>query len=100
MNRDAGIVKAAKLLNLAHARECSAEHFMRSVRPDLVVVDYQLIGGLGVQTARIASKRKVPVIVTSGYPDVFDEVRKSEFIKKCRRKGAFRYPVVHGSISV
>lgn len=59
--------------------KASAEHFLRNVQPDLVVVDYQLIGGVGLQAARIAAKMKVPVIVISGYPDVFDEARKLGF---------------------
>lgn len=57
----------------------SAEHFLRHVRPDLVVVDYQLTGGIGIQSARIASNMKVPVIVTSGHHNVFEQVRKAGF---------------------
>jgi DNA-binding response OmpR family regulator len=59
--------------------KASAEHFLRGVRPDLVVVDYQLIGGVGLQAARIASKMKVPVIVTSGHLNVFAQVGEAGF---------------------
>ena len=60
--------------------KASAEHFLRNVRPNLVVVDYQLIGGTGLQPARIASKMNVPVIVTSGHHNVFGQVREAGFI--------------------
>jgi len=59
--------------------KATAEHFLRRVRPDLVIVDYQLIGGAGLPAARIASKKSVPVIVTSGYPNVFDQVKEAGF---------------------
>jgi DNA-binding response OmpR family regulator len=57
----------------------TAERFLRRVRPDLVVLDYHLIGGVGLAAARIASKKSVPVIVTSGHPNVFDQVREAGF---------------------
>ena len=33
----------------------SAKRFLRQVRPDLVILDYQLIGGVGLEAAQIAS---------------------------------------------
>jgi DNA-binding response OmpR family regulator len=59
--------------------KASAEHFLRHARPDLAVVDYQLIGGVGLQAARIASKMRVPVIVTSGHHNVFEQVGEAGF---------------------
>jgi two-component system phosphate regulon response regulator OmpR len=56
-----------------------AERFLQHIRPDLVVLDYQLIGGIGLQAARIASNLDVPVIVTSGYLAVSEKVRKAGF---------------------
>jgi DNA-binding response OmpR family regulator len=58
----------------------SAEQFLRRVRPDLVVLDYQLIGGVGLEAAQIASQKKVPVIITSGHRNIFDRVRKAGYI--------------------
>ena len=57
----------------------SAEHFLRQVRPDLVVLDYQLIGGVGLEAAQIASEKKVPVIVTSGHRNIFERVKKAGY---------------------
>ena len=36
----------------------SAERFLKQVRPNLVVLDYQLIGGIGLEAAKIARDRK------------------------------------------
>jgi DNA-binding response OmpR family regulator len=58
----------------------SAEQFLRRVRPDLVVLDYQLIGGVGLQAAQIASQKNVPVIVTSGHRNIIEQVRKAGYI--------------------
>jgi DNA-binding response OmpR family regulator len=55
----------------------SAEQFLRQVRPDLVVLDYQLIGGVGLEAAQIASQKNVPVIVTSGHRHIFERVQKA-----------------------
>ena len=62
----------------------SAEQFLRQVQPDLVILDYQLIGGVGLEAAEIASEMKVPVIVTSGHVNVFDRVQKAgySFLRK------------------
>ena len=57
----------------------SAEHFLRQVRPDLVVLDYQLIGGVGLEAAKIASEKNVPVIVTSGHRNIFERVKKAGY---------------------
>lgn len=57
----------------------SAEQFLRQVRPDLVVLDYQLIGGIGLQAAQIAAEKKVPVIVTSGHRNIFERVKKAGY---------------------
>jgi DNA-binding response OmpR family regulator len=57
----------------------SAEQFLRRVRPDLVVLDYRLIGGVGLGAAQIASQQKVPVIVTSGHRNVFERVRQAGY---------------------
>ena len=62
----------------------SAEQFLRQVRPDLVVVDYQLVGGVGLEAAQIASDNKVPVIVTSGHCNIFERVKKAGYF--CLRK--------------
>ncbi len=56
--------------------KASAEQFLRQVRPDLVVLDYQLIGGVGLEAAQIASEKNVPVIITSGHHNIFERVRK------------------------
>jgi DNA-binding response OmpR family regulator len=57
----------------------SAEQFLRQVRPDLVVLDYQLIGGVGLEAAQIASKKNVPVIVTSGHRTIFERVQTAGY---------------------
>jgi DNA-binding response OmpR family regulator len=54
----------------------SAEQFLRRVRPDLVVLDYQLIGGVGLEAAQIAAEKNVPVIVTSGHRNIFERIKK------------------------
>jgi DNA-binding response OmpR family regulator len=61
-------------------KRATAERFLRRVRPDLIVVDYSLVGGNGLQAAQMAAEAKVPVIVTSGYLDVGDEVERLGFI--------------------
>lgn len=58
----------------------NAVHYLRNVRPDLVLVDYQLIGGIGLQVARIALTRNVPVVVTSGHHNVIDRVHAAGLI--------------------
>jgi DNA-binding NtrC family response regulator len=57
----------------------SAEQFLRQVRPDLVVLDYRLIGGVGLHAAQIASQKNVPVIVTSGHRNIFERVQKAGY---------------------
>jgi DNA-binding response OmpR family regulator len=57
----------------------SAERFLNLVRPDLVIVDYGLLGGTGIKAAEMAAQSKVPVIVMSGYLDVRDEVENLGF---------------------
>jgi DNA-binding response OmpR family regulator len=57
----------------------SAEQFLRRVRPDLVVLDYRLIGGVGLQAAQIASQKKVPVIITSGNGEIFERVHQAGY---------------------
>lgn len=57
----------------------SAEQFLRQVRPDLVVLDYQLIGGIGLEAAQLASNMNVPVIVTSGHLNIFERVRDAGY---------------------
>jgi DNA-binding response OmpR family regulator len=57
----------------------SAENFLRQVRPDLVILDYQLIGGVGLEAAHIASTMNVPVIVTSGHLNVLERVREAGY---------------------
>lgn len=49
------------------------------MRPDLVVLDYQLIGGVGLEAAKIASEKNVPVIVTSGHRNIFERVKKAGY---------------------
>jgi DNA-binding response OmpR family regulator len=44
------------------------------VRPDLVIVDYGLLGGSGLRAAQMATEANVPVIVMSGYLTVRDEI--------------------------
>ena len=51
----------------------SAERFLNRVRPDLVIVDYALLGGTGIKAAQMAAEADVPMIVMSGH-DVRDEV--------------------------
>ena len=52
----------------------TAERFLQKVRPHLAIVDYQLLGGDGLSAARIAHEARVPVIVTSGFLTVREEV--------------------------
>ena len=54
--------------------KASAERFLKRVRPDLVIVDYGLLGGTGITAAQMAAQSDVPVIVMSGYLDVRDEI--------------------------
>ncbi|HEY2541202.1 MAG TPA: response regulator [Stellaceae bacterium] len=54
--------------------KASAERFLKRVRPDLVIVDYGLLGGTGIKAAQMAAQSDVPVIVMSGYLDVRDEI--------------------------
>jgi DNA-binding response OmpR family regulator len=54
--------------------KASAERFLKRVRPDLVIVDYGLLGGTGITAAQMAAQSNVPVIVMSGYLDVRDEI--------------------------
>ena len=54
--------------------KASAERFLKRVRPDLVIVDYGLLGGTGITAAQMAARSNVPVIVMSGYLDVRDEI--------------------------
>jgi CheY-like chemotaxis protein len=54
----------------------SAEQFLRQVRPDLVVLDYQLMGGVGLEAAQIASENNVPVIITSGHHNIRERIGK------------------------
>jgi DNA-binding response OmpR family regulator len=57
----------------------SAEQFLRQVRPDLVILDYHIIGGVGLEAAQLASNMNVPVIVTSGHLNVFERVREAGY---------------------
>lgn len=57
----------------------SAERFLNRVRPDLVIVDYGLLGGSGMKAAQMAAQSDVPVIVMSGYFNVQDEVERLGF---------------------
>jgi two-component system, OmpR family, phosphate regulon response regulator OmpR len=55
-------------------KKATAERFLHRVRPDLIIVDYSLVGGNGLQAAQMAAEAKVPVIVTSGHHEVREEV--------------------------
>ena len=44
-----------------------------------MVLDYQLIGGVGLEAARIASEKNVPVIVISGHRNIFERVKKAGY---------------------
>ncbi len=57
----------------------SAEQYLTHVRPDLVVLDYHLIGGIGLKAAQIASASNVPVIVTSGHTAISDRIKEAGF---------------------
>ena len=57
----------------------AAERFLNRVRPDLVIVDYELLGGSGLMAAQMAAEANVPVIVMSGYLDVRDEIEPLGF---------------------
>jgi DNA-binding response OmpR family regulator len=59
--------------------KASAERFLSRVRPDLVIVDYGLLGGSGLVAAQMAAQSNVPVIVMSGYFTVRDEVERLGF---------------------
>ena len=54
--------------------KAAAERFLSRVRPDLVIVDYGLLGGSGLRAAQMATEANVPVIVMSGYLTVRDEI--------------------------
>jgi DNA-binding response OmpR family regulator len=43
------------------------------------VLDYQLIGGVGLEAAQIASEKNVPVIVTSGNRNIFERVHQAGY---------------------
>jgi DNA-binding response OmpR family regulator len=58
----------------------SAERFLKRVRPDLVIVDYGLLGGSGITAAQMAAKAGVPVIVMSGYLTARDEIEPLGFL--------------------
>jgi DNA-binding response OmpR family regulator len=74
-----------EVFGLAGSRCCvirsktSAEQFLRQIRPDLAVIDYQLIGGIGLKAARIATIMRVPVIVTSGHLHLSGRVKKAGY---------------------
>lgn len=57
----------------------AAERFLGRVRPDMVIVDYGLLGGSGMKAAQMAAAANVPVIVMSGYLDVRDQVERLKF---------------------
>ncbi len=59
--------------------KAAAERFLNRVRPDLVIVDYELLGGSGLTAAQMAAEADVPVVVISGY-DVREEVEVLGFI--------------------
>ena len=59
--------------------KASAERFLSRVRPDLVIVDYELLGGAGIKAAQMAAQSNVPVIVMSGYFDVRAEIERLGF---------------------
>jgi DNA-binding response OmpR family regulator len=61
-------------------KKASAERFLRRVRPDLIIVDYALVGGSGMQAAQMAAAAKVPVVVMSGHIDVREQVEAFGFI--------------------
>lgn len=44
-----------------------AEEHMRRQRPDLVILDYKLLGGSSSVLARLASNMQIPAIVISGH---------------------------------
>jgi DNA-binding response OmpR family regulator len=74
-----------EVFRLAGSRCCvirsktSAEQFLRQIRPDLAVIDYQLIGGIGLKAAEIATDMRVPVIVTSGHLHLSERVKKAGY---------------------
>ncbi len=59
--------------------KAAAERFLTRVRPDLVIVDYGLLGGTGIMAAQMATAANVPVIVMSGYLNVREEVEPLGF---------------------
>jgi two-component system, OmpR family, alkaline phosphatase synthesis response regulator PhoP len=59
--------------------KASAERFLNRVRPDLVIVDYGLLGGTGITAAQMAATSNVPVIVMSGYFGIREEVEQLGF---------------------
>jgi hypothetical protein len=52
------------------AVKAAAERFLGRVRPDLVIVDYGLLGGSRINAAQMAAANNVPVVVMSGYDRV------------------------------
>jgi two-component system, OmpR family, response regulator VicR len=57
----------------------AAERFLTRVRPDLVIVDYGLLGGTGIAAAQMARDANVPVIAMSGYLDVREVIEPLGF---------------------
>ncbi len=57
----------------------AAERFLGHVRPDLVIVDYGLLGGSGIKAPQMATAADVPVIVMSGYLHVREEIEPLGF---------------------
>jgi hypothetical protein len=73
------------------------------VRPDLVIVNYGLLGGSGLRAAQMATEANVPVIVMSGYLTVRDEIeplglrylQKPFILAECSIWSASWSPAVH-----
>ena len=61
-------------------KKASAGRFLHRLRPDLVIVDYGLIDGSGIEAAQMAAEAKVPVVVTSGHLGVREEVEALGFL--------------------
>jgi len=57
-----------------------AERFLRRARPDLVIVDWLLIDGHGLQVATLATQLNLPVVVTSGDHTKADEIEANGFL--------------------
>jgi DNA-binding response OmpR family regulator len=54
--------------------------FLRRARPDLVIVDWLLIDGHGLQVATLATQLNLPVVVTSGDHTKADEIEANGFL--------------------